>query len=311
LSPIVSIIIPCLNEKDNIEPLYHKITAQFTSKYRPEIIFIDDGSTDGTLQKIKQLAASNPCIKFISFSKNFGHQIAIKAGLDYATGACAITMDADLQHPSSIIPEMLKTWENGFKIVQSKRSNKNTSVGKKITASLFYKIINSLSDINLQQGSADFRLLDRSVIKVAKNFTEQDLFWRGLTSWMGFKTKTIGYDPEDRLHGQTKYPFKQMLKFAISGITSFSVKPLRIAIYLGLVLAFLSLIYAAYAISLFVFTNEPVQGWTSLLVSILFIGGLQLFILGVIGEYLGKLFMQSKSRPLYIIQEQNLHAQNQ
>ncbi|MCI5057865.1 MAG: glycosyltransferase family 2 protein, partial [Flavobacteriales bacterium] len=269
----VSVIIPCHNEEGNIPILVEKILNEI-DHYDKEIILIDDGSTDGTLDAIKNVAANHQAVKYIQFSKNFGHQNAIKAGLDLSKGAAVIMMDADLQHPPKTLKALLEKWKEGYEIVYTQRKDHQAlSFTKKITAYFFYKILNWLSGLKLDHSTADFRLLDRKVVDVVKNFHESDLFWRGITFWLGFKRAKISYQAEDRFSGTTKYPFSKMLSFAIKGITSFSVKPLRLSTIMGVIISALSLIYAAYAIALYIFTDRPVEGWTSLLVCILFLGG--------------------------------------
>ena len=240
-------------------------------------------------------------------SKNFGHQHALKAGIDHCRGDCAISLDGDLQHPPSLIPTLIEKCEEGFEIVYTKRlEDDNLSFFKRLTSYLFYSILNKLSEIKLEQGAADFRLMDRKVIKVFKEITDHNLFIRGLVSWVGFNSYCIEYNPQIRHSGHSKYSLKKMLILALNGITSFSVKPLRFSTYVGLTSSSLSFIYAIYAAYKSLFTTDVISGWSSTIISILFIGGIQLFVLGIIGEYLGKLFIQSKGRPYYLIQETNI-----
>ncbi|MBS1628391.1 MAG: glycosyltransferase family 2 protein [Bacteroidetes bacterium] len=303
----ISILIPIYNEEGNIVTItnaLHKVLMPLPYNY--EIIFVDDGSEDNSLNEIKELTQQQSNIFFISFSKNFGHQNAIKAGFDMVTGECVISMDGDMQHPPTLIPLLLKKWEEGYDIVYTiRKDHMEMPILKRRTSEMFYNVMNKLSDIELESGTADFRLMDKSVISVAKNFQEDDLFWRGLIKWMGFSQIGIEYEPAQRLKGKSKYTFKKMLQFALRGITSFSIKPLGIAIYLGFLFALLSLLYVPYVLYS-VYFGHPISGWASLIVTIVFFGGLQLMILGIIGMYLGKLFMQSKQRPHYIIKETNL-----
>ncbi len=306
----LSIITPCFNEQENVSILANQLRTKALINYpNYEIIFINDGSTDGTLNELKKLNKENKKVKYISLARNFGHQNAIKAGLDHANGDAVIMMDADLQHPPEIIEQLIIEWQKGFDIVYTQRKDgQELGFIKKITAKYFYKFMNYFSDLNIEQNTADFRLLDRKVVNVAKKLKENDLFWRGLVFWFGFKKTKIDYKANQRIHGNTKYPLAKMISFAINGITSFSIKPLRFAIFLGMGISVLAAIYGLYALLLYLLTNEPIQGWTSILLSVLFIGGIQLLILGVIGEYLGKLFMQSKNRPNYIIDESTLSS---
>ncbi len=301
---LISILVPCYNEQDNIPVLITQLEEVLQPISAFEIILINDGSTDFSLKIIKELVLTHPHLKFLSFSKNFGHQNAIKAGLDHALGDAIIMMDSDLQHPPKIIPQMIQKWKEGFDIVYTKRKDtQQTTFSKKITAKLFYKLVNALSDTKIEENTADFRLVDRKVADIMKNLKENDLFWRGLIFWLGFKSFKIDYEAQDRFSGTTKYSFGKMFSFALKGITSFSVKPLRIAIFSGIFFSMIALLYGVYAVYIYLHSAEVIPGWTSTLVSVLFIGGIQLITLGIIGEYLGKLFIQSKNRPHYIIQE--------
>ena len=307
--PTISIIIPCFNEEGNIDELFNRIASKMKDSctYPFEVIFIDDGSTDHTLQKVKSLAAVHSNIRYISFSRNFGHQNALKAGFDHAGGDAVISMDADLQHPPELITDLISYWEKGYRVIHTKRlDSKNQSRLKRFMSRLYYKILNSLMDTKVEPGTADFRLLDRKVILELRNLQERNLFYRALIPWMGFNQTTIEYVPDKRFSGRTKYSFRLSSEFALTGITSFSIKPLRISILIGIVLASFSVIYAFYALYIYIFTDKDVKGWTSVIVSILFIGALQLIILGIMGEYIGKLFLESKKRPNYIIDDSNI-----
>lgn len=303
----VSIIIPCFNEEGNITELYNKICEFVPTKYQFEFLFVDDGSTDQSLNIIKKLAEKDARVRFISFSRNFGHQNALKAGLDNANGDCSISLDADLQHPPSLIPSLLEEWENGFEVVYTIRvETPDAGILKKCSSKLFYRLMKSLSQTQIIEGAADFRLLDKKVTKELHKFTENYLFIRGIISWMGYRQKSIEYKAEDRFSGTTKYPFRKMMKFAIAGVTSFSIKPLKISLIIGFVIAVLSFFYGVFAVYATLFTNYTLSGWGSLIASVLFVGGIQLIILGVMGEYLGKLFIENKKRPNYIIRDSNI-----
>lgn len=303
----ISIIIPCYNEEGNIVSIYNKIN-EILSGYTIEYIFVDDNSNDETLPIIEQIAQNNGNVKFLSFSRNFGHQSALRAGLGYATGDCVISMDGDLQHPPELLKTLLSKWEEGYDVVYTIRKDiENVSLFKRTTATVFYKLINSLSDIEINKGTADFRLLDKKIVRIlVDDITEYHLFYRGLISWIGYKQIGIEYIPNKRYTGKSKYSVMKMLSFAIDGITSFSVKPLKIAILFGLLITILSATYAVYVIGMAIFTNETVRGWSSVLVSILFIGGVNMVLLGVIGEYVGKLYIQSKNRPHFLIKKTNI-----
>ncbi len=303
----VSIIVPCYNESESLLLFYNELTKHLPETYLYEIIFVNDGSDDGTLEIIKNISNNHSQVYYISFSRNFGHQNALKAGFDLTSGDCAICLDSDLQHPPQLIPELLKKWEEGFESVFTKRIDHDSiSTFKKITSKAFYRLTNHLSDVQLEVGVADFRLLDRKVVDALKNFSENEIFLRAVIQWLGFKQTFIEYKAGERIAGVSKYTFKNMFSFALSGITAFSVKPLRFSIYLGLIFAFLAFIYGMYALYVFIFTDAAMPGWTSILMSVLFIGGLNLLMLGIIGEYLGKLFIENKKRPNYIISETDL-----
>jgi dolichol-phosphate mannosyltransferase len=305
----ICILIPVCNEEKNIPVIINAVNNTIdTSSYDHSFLFIDDGSSDNTNAILKDIAIDHKNVFFISLSKNFGHQNALKAGIDFIPydADCVVMMDGDLQHPPALIPLMLEKWSEGFDIVYTlRKDDDNIPFLKKKTSSLFYKLLNKLSDIEVETGAADFRLIDRKTFSVFKGFSERDLFLRGLSKWVGFRQISIEYSPRERNHGQSKYTYKKMVRFALQGITSFSTKPLYTAAYLGLFFSVTSLLYIPYTIYSYYF-GRPISGWASLIVTISFFGGLQLMILGIIGLYLGKLFMQSKNRPNYIIRESNL-----
>jgi len=303
----LEIILPAHNEHGNVMPIYDEIKQVLgNTNYDYTVLFVEDGSTDDTLLQIKEIAKQDSKVKYIQLSRNFGHQNAIKAGLDASTADVIIMMDCDLQHPPYLINELLKQYELGYDIVRTHRvENETSGYFKRKTSNLFYKILNQLSDITLEQGSADFRLISGNAITQLKSFNEFELFYRGLIKWMGFKQISIEYHPEDRLSGKTKYTIKKMVSFGLNGFTSFSTKPLYFAAYLGLIFSILSVMYIPYIIYAF-YTGTEVRGWASVIVTVVFFGGLNLMILGIIGVYLSKLFSQSKSRPHYIIKESNL-----
>ena len=301
----LSIVIPTFNEEGNIEILYSKLIETLTPLELDEFefIFVDDGSQDRSLEIVKKLAVDDPRVKYISFSRNFGHQPALKAGLDHAQFAGVVSLDADLQHPVELIPEMIEKWKNGAEVVYTKRKDVSLPWFKRTTSKLFYRIINTLSQIKLEDGVADFRLLDQKVIHALRAYKESNLFIRGLIPALGFRQESIDYTPHKRFAGETKYSFSKMIRFALTGITSLSAKPLYFSIYFGVFFAMLAFIYGLYAIYVFAFGHEAIPGWTSIIASILLIGGIQLIMIGIIGIYLGKVFAQSKGRPNYIIAE--------
>ncbi len=274
--------------------------------YNYSITFIDDGSNDDTANIIKEISQQNDKVFYIVLSKNFGHQNALKAGLDLSDGDAVISLDGDLQHPPTLIPTLIQHWEEGNDIVYTiRKDHQELPMMKRKTSNWFYKLMNNLSNIEIEAGTADFRLMDKRVVEVCRNFSEMDLFWRGIIKWVGFKQIGIEYEPAERKFGTSKYTYKKMMQFALRGITSFSIKPLIIAIYLGFTFSILSLLYIPYVLFSLYF-GHPISGWASMIVTIAFFGGLQLLILGIIGMYLGKLFMQTKQRPHYIIKESNV-----
>ena len=305
----ISVVVPVYNEESNIVKLVDKI-SNILNGYNFELIFIDDGSQDSTLEILKKVGTENPNIHYLSLSRNFGHQSALKAGIDFASGDCIISMDGDLQHPPEIIHLMIEKWKEGYNIVYTQRKEDNDlSFFKQLTSVFFYKLMNFLSDINIEPGTADFRLIDRKVADIIKNMKEYHLFIRGYVSWIGFKKYKIDYSPNKRHSGTTKYSIKKMISFAINGITSFSIRPLRLAILFGIIISSVSFLYALYALYAFLFSDRVISGWASVIISVLLIGGIQLIVLGIIGEYIGKIFIQAKERPMYIISENSLTNQ--
>lgn len=307
MKKLVSVIIPAHNEEENIIVIIDRIEKVFEKLlYNYEILVIDDGGTDKTLEVIKQLGKERQNLFFIEFSRNFGHQPALKAGLDHAKGDCLISLDADLQHPPELFTEMLAKWEEGFDVVYTRRlEDKNQSYHKRKSSYYFYKMLNALSDIEIEAGTADFRLLDKRVVNVFKDFKENDLFIRGLVKWLGFKQIAIDYVPSVRFAGASKYNIGRMRRLAVQGVTSLSVKPLHTAVYLGFFFSFFSLLYIPYVLYA-LYIGHEVSGWASLIMTVAFFGGIQLIILGIVGIYIGKMFMQTKNRPNYIIRSTNI-----
>lgn len=306
---LISIVIPAYNESENIPKTVPAILNIFKSlPYRYEIIMVADGCTDNTLDKIQEFILEHKNIFYIEFSRNFGHQNALKAGMDHANGDCVISLDCDLQHPPEIIPDMLSKWESGYEVVYTiRKEDKKLPLSKRFTSKLFYDTINRLSDVEIESGSADFRLLDRKVVSIMKNFHENEPFLRGLIKWIGFKQFSMEYSPNQRTLGKSKYSLKRMIRFALQGVTSFSVRPLYGAIYLGFTFTMLSILYLPYVLHAF-HSGKEVSGWASIIMTIVFFGGLQLTILGIIGIYVGKMFIQVKERPNYIIRSTNLNT---
>ncbi len=302
----ISIVIPSYNEANNIRPLYDEIVhslAQLDLAW--EFIFTDDGSTDRTWQEITSLHQIDARVKGIRFSRNFGHQYAIWAGLLQSTGDAVIMMDSDLQHPPRIINELVYNWEQGSKIVHTMRlESENLSVFKKTTSKLFYRIFSYLSDVDLESGMADFRLLDRLVVDDILLLQESHMFLRGLVQWVGYPSTTIKYHSQDRYSGTSKYTVKKMLQFAKSGIMSFSLIPLRLSIWMGIVtalVAFSEMLYVAY---IRLFTDTAILGWASVLGVLSFLFGILFILLGVIGEYIGQILIEVRERPRFLIADQ-------
>lgn len=307
MKKLVSIVVPSFNEEGNVETLALRLTVIFkTLPYQYEIIFIDDGSSDHTLDRLKSLASLGDEFFYLELSRNFGHQNALKAGYDHASGDCVICMDSDLQHPPELIPQFLEKWEEGYDVVYTTREYADEAAFfKRKTSDVYYRILNSLSDTKLEKGTADFRLIDRKVVNVLTQLPENGLFMRGLIRWLGFRQFAINYVCDPRFSGKSKYTFKRMVQFAIEGVTAFSVRPLNIAIGIGLFFSLAAVLYIPYILISY-FSGHVVSGWASLLATIAFFGGMQLMVLGIIGLYLGKLFMQAKQRPNYIVRSSNL-----
>jgi len=303
----ISIILPCFNEEAHIE-LIKSVLDDVLKNHKVEYIFIDDGSTDNTLNEIMALAIKDDRVKYISFSRNFGHQYALKAGFDYAEGECVITMDADMQHNPELIPKMLEKWKEGFDIVYTiKKNASRISFFKKATAGLYNCLFAYFSDLKKQSIGADYRLIDkRIVIELKNNFQEYHLFYRGLFNWMGYNQIGIEYETAERYSGKSKYTYTKMGRLALDGITSFSIKPLRLISWVGLFFAGFSFLYGLYALYIHFFTDRAITGWTSVILSVLFIGGIQLLFMGIIGEYIGKLFFEIKKRPHYLVKKKNV-----
>ncbi len=300
----VSVVVPGFNEEENIPHLIRILTGVLNRYQDYEIIFVDDGSHDNSHSVLEKIHQTDSKVQYILLSRNFGHQNALKAGLDHATGDCVISMDADMQHPPELIPELVEKWQEGYDIVYTRRAaDPSLPVFKRRTSSLFYRWMNFFAEVEIEEGTADFRLLNKTALHAFQKFSENDLFIRGLIKWIGFRQYCITYDPHQRMAGKSKYSFRKMFSLALKGITSFSIKPLRFSVVIGFVISGLAFLYGIYILYVYLFTGETVSGWTSVIISILLIGGLQLIILGVIGEYLGKLFLQAKNRPSYIVRK--------
>lgn len=303
----ISIVIPCFNEDESIQVTIDRLTLlkEEINGYDLELLFIDDGSTDNTVNIIDSNINKNG-IKLVCFSRNFGHQIAVSAGIDLADGDAVVLIDADLQDPPEVIIEMIKIWNSGYDVVYGQRKERaGESYFKLLTAKYFYKSLNYLSNTAIPHDTGDFRLMDKKVIEVLRSMPEKDRFLRGMISWVGFNQIAIEYNRQPRFAGESKYPLRKMIKFALDGILSFSTKPLKISVGIGLICASISLLGILYAILMRVLTNNWVEGWTALMIAVLFIGGVQLVSVGILGEYIGRIYNEIKARPLYIIKNKN------
>ena len=303
----ISVVIPMYYEEEVAKECYERMNnvLKNISDYEYEIICVNDGSKDKTLPILEELASKDSKLKVISFARNFGHQCAVTAGLKYVTGDAIVIIDADLQDPPELIPEMLKLWEDGNEVIYGKRKTRDgESHFKLFTAKMFYKTLNGLSDVEIPKDTGDFRLVDRKVVEVINSLPEHNKFLRGLFSWVGFEQKAFEYERKERFAGKTKYPLKKMLKLASDGIISFSTKPLKIVGGLGILSIVISFILLVYAILSFIFKwNNLTPGWTSLMITITFLGGIILMSLWMIGEYISRIYDESKNRPEYIIKK--------
>lgn len=294
----LSVIIPVFNEEQNIFPLYGEIKNYLLPV--DELIYVDDGSTDNTFLEIQQISSSDNTIKCISLSRNFGHQNALMAGLEHAKGEYIITMDGDLQHPPELIPALVEKLKEGYDIVITKRTKTNGGIIKSIFSKIFYRFINSISDTRIEPNASDFRAFNKKVLSNILLFKERELFLRGIFSWIGFKTATISFEAPSRRFGKTKYSYGKMTKLALKGITSFSFRPLRIAIMIGTIISLTAFAFGIFALVSY-YKGNTVPGWASTIIAIMFLGGTQLLAIGLLGEYIASLFIESKNRPLYLI----------
>ncbi len=300
--PDVSIVLPAHNEAENIAAIAAAITQAMAGQGAYEIIFVDDGSTDGTLAAIRA-AARDPAIRYVSFTRNFGHQAALRAGLRHARGRGVIVMDADFEHPPELIPKLIAQWRGGAKIVATRRDDDGVPAGKRLSSKLYYRFLDAIGDVRIEPGSADYMLLDRAVVDVVNGLEDQEIFLRGLVRWLGFPLVTVPYTRGTRQHGDSKFSLRRMVELALTGIAAHSVRPLRFAIWLALAFALLSVLFIVYAIISFLFIQHTVAGWSSLVAVIAILGAAQLLVLGIIGDYVGRILRETRRRPSYIVAE--------
>lgn len=306
MEPItVSIVIPVFNEEEVLPETYRRLTAVMEKTHQSyELLFVNDGSRDRSRAILEELVHKDRRVRAIHFSRNFGHQAAITAGMDYAQGKAVIVIDADLQDPPEVIPEMLAKWQEGYEVVYGRRlKREGETFFKRLTASLFYRFLQKMTNVDIPLDTGDFRLLDRKVVEVMRLLREKNRFVRGLVSWVGFRQVALPYVREKRFAGETKYPLRKMLKLAWDGITSFSDKPLKIASYIGFLLSLVSFVYLLVILISKLLGKSTVSGWASLAVINLFFSGVILIILGVMGEYIGRIYDEAKDRPLYVVEE--------
>ena len=304
----ITIIIPAYNEEESLPHLYERLEKLMTSMehYEFEILFVNDGSKDNTINLIKEYREKDNRICYVDFSRNFGKEIAMIAGLDYATGDCVIFMDADLQDPPELIPELVKYWEEGYDDVYAKRSSRKGETWlKKFTSKMYYRVLQHLTNVPIQQDTGDFRLLDRRCVNALRKMRESQRNSKSMFSWIGYKKKEVLYDRDPRIAGQTKWNYKKLVDLAIDGITSFTTSPLRISTYISIPTFIVLFVYFVYVIAKCIVTSTMIQAYQAIILLILFFSGVQILLFGIIGEYLGRIFNESKDRPLYLVNEYN------
>ena len=304
----ITILVPAYNEEESLNALYERISKIMNSmeNYEFELLFINDGSKDKTLSMIKELRSKDNRVCYVDFSRNFGKEIAMIAGLDYATGDCVIIMDADLQDPPELIPQMVELWEQGYDDVYAKRRSRAGETWlKKFTSKIYYKVLQSLTKVEIQKDTGDFRLLDRRCVNALRKMRENGRCSKSMFSWIGYNKKEIMYDRDPRFAGQTKWNYKKLIDLAIDGITSFTTSPLRIATYISIPTFLTLLIYFIYVIVKCIRLNIAIQAFQATILLILFFAGIQIILIGIMGEYLGRIFNESKNRPLYLVNEYN------
>lgn len=303
--PSISVVVPAYNEASVLPEFLSRLSQVLDGTEDSEILVIDDGSTDGTLEFLRSARAKWPRLRYVSLSRNFGHQNALRAGLDLAEGACVISIDADLQHPPELIPELVTRWRAGAQMVLTLRASDNVSWFKRRTAAAFYRLLALLTDRPPAPGSADFRLLDRAVVDVLREFPERSLFLRGLVPWMGFRQEYVAYTPAPRAAGKTKYSLRRMLALALQGVTATSTRPLLLASVLGALVSLFAVAFAGYAVYMRIVRGTAITGWASVIVFTGIVGGAQLFVTGIVGAYLGQVLQEVQRRPAYLVKERS------
>jgi len=303
--PDISVVLPAFNEAGNIAPMAAALDALLPPLGRYEIVFVDDGSSDGTLNAIRAAAAAYPHVRYISFTRNFGHQDALRAGLKHARGRAVIVMDADFEHPPELIPELVAAWRAGTKVVATRREDGEADLPplKSVTSRLYYRLLDSIGDVRIEPGSSDYMLLDRSVVDTLNGFADQDVFLRGAVRWFGYPTHTVTFSRGARTYGESKYTLRRMVDLAVTGIAAHSVRPLRLAIWMALVFAAVGLLLLVYSVASYLLVSQTVTGWTSIISTIALLGAAQLLVLGIIGEYVGRTLREARGRPTYIVAE--------
>lgn len=303
--PVLSVVVPIFNEESVLPELYARLKAMADGlQVSYELVFVNDGSRDRSQEHLQHLAGSDPRVRVLSFSRNFGHQVAITAGMDHASGEAVVVIDADLQDPPELIARMLEKWREGYDVVYAVREKREgDTLFKRMTAALFYRLLKRITNVDIPVDTGDFRLMSRRAIEAMKLFNERNRFVRGLVSWIGFKQTGITFVRAERFAGETKYPLKKMIRFALDGIVTFSFVPLQLATFFGFLASGLSFLGILWVVYMRLFTTETITGWASLMVIMLFLGGVQLLTLGIVGEYIGRIYDEVKKRPLYLIQE--------
>jgi len=303
--PDFSIVLPAHNEVANIAPMVAALREVMAPIGRFEIVYIDDGSNDGTLATLREAAGDDASVRYLSFTRNFGHEAALRAGLSHARGRAVIVMDADLEHPPALIPDLVKEWRRGFKIVTARRIGYEVNVSwfKRATSRLYNRVLDALGDIQIEPGSANFMLLDRVVVDAINRMEDQDLFLRGAVRWLGYSRASVPFRQSMRQHGDSKYSLRHMIELAVTGIALHSLRPLRFAIWLALGFAAMGVLLVAYSVMSFLFVRHTVAGWTSIMAAIAILGAAQLLVLGIVGEYVGRILRETRKRPSYVVAE--------